>query len=124
MGGSVFFLCLAHRLELSLKDALNRTFFAAIDELLLQVNYVYQNSPKKCSELEVVVEELKACLAPSKLPTSGGTRPLHACGTWFVAHKVAALGRLIDRFGAYLAHFTTMTADRCVKVVVRQNLKG
>ena len=26
----------------------------------------------------------------------GGTRPLRACGTRFVAHKVVALTRLID----------------------------
>jgi len=29
--------CLAHRLELSVKDALKDTFFKEIDELLLQV---------------------------------------------------------------------------------------
>ena len=116
--------CLAHRLELSLKDALKTSFFTAIDELLLQVYYMYENSPKKCCELEVVVEELGACLEPSELPSSGGTRPLRACGTRFIAHKVAALGRLIDRFGAYLAHLTAMTADSCVKAIDRQKLKG
>ena len=31
------FWCLGHRLELSLKDALKTTFFASVDELLLQV---------------------------------------------------------------------------------------
>ena len=93
----VVFWCLAHRLELSLKDAFKSTFFTAIDELLLQV---YENSPKKYRELEVVVEELKGCLEPSELPASGGTRPLRACGTRFIAHKVAALGRLVDRLGA------------------------
>lgn len=82
-----FFWCLAHRLELFLKDA--------IDELL-QVYYMYENSPKKCCELEVVVEELKACLEPTELPTTGGSRPLRACGTRFVAHKVAALGGLYN----------------------------
>lgn len=83
----VFFWCLAHCLELSLKDA--------IDELL-QVYYMYENSPKKCCELEVVVKELKACLEPTELPTTGGSRPLRACGTRFVAHKVAALGGLYN----------------------------
>ena len=121
---AVVIWCLAHRLELSLKDALKSSFFTAIDELLLQVYYMYENSPKKCRELEVVVEELKACLEPSELPTSGGTRPLRACGTRFIAHKVAALGRLIDRFGTYLAHLTMMTEDSSIKAVDRQKLKG
>jgi len=43
--------CLVHRLELSGKDALKDTFFREIDELLLQVYYVYEKSPKKCHEL-------------------------------------------------------------------------
>ena len=51
--------CLAHRLKLSLKDALKTSFSTAIDELLLQVYYMHENSPKKCHELEVVVEELE-----------------------------------------------------------------
>ena len=44
---AVVFLCLAHRLELSLKDALKNTFFTAVDELLMQVYYIYEKSPKK-----------------------------------------------------------------------------
>jgi len=118
-----FFWCLAHCLELSLKDALKNTFFAAIDELLLQVYYMYENSPKKCRELEVVIEELKTCLEPTDLPTTGGSRPLRACGTQFVAHKVAALGRLIDRFGAYLGHLTMMAEDSSIKATDRQEIK-
>ena len=48
--------------------------------------------------------ELGACLDQSEFPASktGGSRPPSACGTRFIAHKVAALERLIDRFGAYL----------------------
>ena len=116
--------CLAHRLELSLKDALKATFFATIDELLLHVYYIYDKSPKKCRELEVVVEELKSCLNPAEMPKQGGTRPLRACGTRFVAHKVAALGRLIDRFGAYLSHLAALTEDTSIKSSDRQKLKG
>ena len=91
------FWCLAHGLELSLKDALKNTFFSSVDELLLQVYYVYEKSPKKCRELQEVVDELRVCLEPSELPLQGGNRPLRACGTRFVAHKIAALGRVIDR---------------------------
>ena len=38
--------CLAHRLELSLKDALKTTFFASFDEFLLQVYFMYENFPR------------------------------------------------------------------------------
>ncbi len=54
----VCFWCLAHRLELSLQDALKNTFFNTIDDLLLRLYYLYQNSPKKCRELEDVVVSL------------------------------------------------------------------
>ena len=36
----------------------------------------------------------------------GGNRPLRACGTRFVAHKVAALERIIERFGALVSHLS------------------
>ena len=38
--------CLAHRLELSVKDALRSTFFDQIDEMLLHLYYIYEKSPK------------------------------------------------------------------------------
>ena len=45
----VFFLmwCLAHRLELAVKDALKGTCFNLIDELLLRLYYLYDKSPKR-----------------------------------------------------------------------------
>ena len=40
--------CIAHRLELAIKDALKSTAFGLIDELLLRLYYLYEKSPKKC----------------------------------------------------------------------------
>ena len=39
--------CLAHRMELAIKDALNGTAFDLIDEMLLRLYYLYKKSPKK-----------------------------------------------------------------------------
>ena len=47
--------CLAHRLELGIKDALKGTYFDEIDEMLLRLYYIYNRSPKKCSELNDIV---------------------------------------------------------------------
>ena len=33
--------CLAHRLELAIKDALTGTFFDSLDEMLLRLYYLY-----------------------------------------------------------------------------------
>ncbi len=38
------FWCLAHRLELALKDALKDTLFQSVDDMLLRVYYVYEKS--------------------------------------------------------------------------------
>ena len=118
------FWCLAHRLELSVKDALQSTFFGTIDDALLRLYYIYNKSPKKCRQLEDIIFELKSCLEPSEMPIQGGSCPLRACGTRFVAHKVAALERVVDRFGAYLSHIVAMTEDTSLKPADRQKLKG
>ena len=102
----IVFLCFAHSLELAQKDTLSKTFFTTVDDLLFRIYYLYEKSPKKCHELNEVVAELKQCLEPGHLPAEGGNRPLRACGTRFVAHKVAALERIIERFGAYISHLS------------------
>ena len=57
------------------------------------------------------------------MPASGGNRPLRACGTRFVGHKVAAFNRLVDRYGAYLAHLLELTEDPRGKCCDKQRLK-
>jgi len=54
--------CLAHRLELSLKDVFCGTLFSTIYEILLRIYYIYSKAPQKCRQLKQVIEELKACL--------------------------------------------------------------
>ena len=44
--------CLAHRVELAVKDSLKRKLFDDIDEMLLRLYYIYEKSPKKCRGLE------------------------------------------------------------------------
>ena len=88
----------------------------------MQVYYVYEKSPRR--ELQDVVEELRACIEPIELPKNGGDRPLRACGTRFVLHKVSALGRVIDCFGAYIAHLVALTEDQSVPSSSRQKLRG
>ena len=118
------FWCLAHRLELALKDALKATLFTTIDDMLLRLYFLYEKSPKKRLELDAVVVSLRECLESTDLPMEGGNRPLRACGTRFITHKVAAIGRLLDRYGAYIAHLTSLTEDSSVRLADRQRIKG
>jgi hypothetical protein len=41
-----------------------------------------------------------------------------------VSHQVAALKRIIDRFGAYMNRLITLSEDSTLKAVDRQKLKG
>ena len=96
---AVSFWCLVHRLELSLKDALKGiNLYNTIDDLLMRAYYLYEKSPKKCHELDEVVASLRECLEEDEMPScrTKGNRPLRACGTRFVSHKVAAINRFID----------------------------
>ena len=87
----VFVWCLAHCLELALKDALKATYFSTLEEMLMRMYYLYAKAPKKCRELEEVISSLARCLDLSEFSESGGKRPIRACGTRFISHKVAAL---------------------------------
>ena len=51
--------CMAYRLELAVKDALKKTTFDLIDDMLLRLHLLYASSTKKCRELEEVVVDLK-----------------------------------------------------------------
>ena len=92
-----------------------------MDEFLLRVYYVYSKSPKNCKD---VVSELKKCLNPSEFPDGDGVRLLRACGPRFISHKVWAIERILDRFGAYLNHLLALIEDPKTKLVDRQKLKG
>jgi len=69
--------CMVHRLELAVKDASRKTSFDLVDEMLLRLYRLYDNSPKKCRQLEDVVLELRECLSIE----DGGTKPIRASGS-------------------------------------------
>ena len=79
--------CLAHRLELSVKDALKGTTFDLIDEMLLRLYYIYEKFPKKCRELDDVVLELKKFIEFD----DAGVRPVRASGPRWITHKLSAM---------------------------------
>ena len=116
----ISFWCLIHRLQLALKIY----FFSTIDDMLTQLYLLYEKSHKKCRAMDEIVDSLQTCLSNEDMPTAGGNRPLRACGTRFVGHKVMALNRLVDRYGAYLTHILELTEDSRVKASDKQKLKG
>ena len=92
--------CLAHRLELAVKDALKGTTFDAVDDMLLKLYYIYEKSPKKCRELEEVISDLKGCITFD----DKGVRPVRASGSRWISHKLNAMRRVLSKYGAYTSH--------------------
>ena len=110
--------CLAHRLELAVKDALQDTAFNFIDEMLLRLYYIYEKSPRKSRELEEIIGDLRGCLTFDDT----GVRPVQASGTRWVSHKVEAMKRVLSKFGAYTSHLAALSEDTTVRD--RAKLKG
>ena len=97
--------CMAHRLELAIKDALKGTSFDLVDEMLLRLYFIYDKSPKKCRELEGIVNDLKDCFQFD----DDGVRPLRASGSRWVCHKLNAMRRVLSKYGAYTSHLATLS---------------
>ena len=112
--------CLAHRLELAVKDALKQTSFDLIEEMLLRLHYVYERSPKKCRQLEEIIADLQQCLTLD----DAGIRPVRASGSRWVTHKLNAMKRVLSKFGAYTNHLTALSEDKSVKSSDRAKLRG
>ena len=90
--------CLAHRLELSIKDALIGTSFDVIDDMPLKLYYLYEKSPEKCRELAEISSDLKDCLT-----FDDGTRPLRASGSRWIAISQAQCNET-DPFKVWCIH--------------------
>ena len=64
------------------------------------------------------------CLGCDDFSPGRDVRPLRASGTRIVSHKVAAVCRVLERFGTYLHHLCSLTHDASVKSVDKQKLTG
>ena len=54
----------------------------------------------------------------------GGHFPVRSHGTRWITRKRKALQRVLDRYGAYIHHLSTLTEDSTLKPDDRQHLKG
>ena len=88
--------------------------------MLLRLYYLYQKSPKKLQELSSIVENLKEVF---DLP-GGGALPMRCNGSRWISHKRKALQRVIDKFGAYIAHLSTLCQDSSVKSADKARIQG
>ena len=85
--------------------------FNDVQEVLLRLYYLYKKSAKKPCELVDIVDDLKETFEFSK----GGDLPVRAQGSRWITHKRCALQWVVDRFGAYLNHLSTLAQDKSTK---------
>ncbi len=88
--------------------------------MLLRLFYLYNNSPKKSTQLAEIVKDLEAAFHFPK----GGNIPIRCCGTRWITHKRRAMQRIVDRFGAYVTHLEAIVNDSSIKHADKAKLTG
>ena len=78
--------------------------------MLFRLYYRYEKSPNKTRALVFIVEDLKKVF---EFPRAGNV-PVHSQGSRWINHKRKALQRVLDHYGAYIGHLTTLAEDSSV----------
>ncbi|XP_041376382.1 zinc finger protein 862-like [Gigantopelta aegis] len=107
----IYTWCVAHKLELALKDALNTTVFQKVDNMLLRLYYLYHKSPKKLQELKTLHNLVKDTFEFEE----GSLKPKRACGTRWISFKLSALRMVLDKYGVYMQHLQHLAGDKKCK---------
>jgi len=88
--------------------------------MLLRLYYFNEMSSKKVQELKGIVDDLKEAYDFNE----GGCIPVRSQGSRWIAHKRRALQKVIDQYGAYIAHLTSLCQDKSVRSEDRARLQG
>lgn len=92
--------CMAHRLELSIKDSVSSVSFQVkVDETLLALYLLYHNSPAMRAELQQIASDKNCKLL---LPTRVG-------GTRWVGHTLRAIKNLLGSYDVIVNHLTLIS---------------
>ena len=107
----LFVWCIAHCLELALKDAFRGTYFKEIDDCLLKLYCLYKKSPKRLRGLR----ELSNMCKDSWEFVEGSVKAKRASGTRWIIHKLNALKVLVDKFSIFIQHLESCSSDTSMK---------
>ena len=105
-----FVWCLAHRLELGIKDALS-DWIKPVKVNLQYLYYIYEKSSKKPRELK----ELFSILNEVHVFENQEVKPHRTNGTRWIEHKLKLLKNCIDKFGLYIHYIENILADTTKK---------
>jgi hypothetical protein len=93
--------CFNHRLELGVKDALTKTFLNNIIEMLQDLYYVYEKSPKRLRNLRELAEVLDDEVH----------KPERSHGTRWLAHKARACNTLLKSYNVIVTHIEQLATE-------------
>ena len=93
--------CMNHRLELAAKDACITSFLDEISTMLLNLHYMYEKSPKRLRELQMLAELMEESIH----------KPDKANGTRWLQHKSRALSTLLLGYPVIVAHLKSKSSD-------------
>ena len=88
--------------------------------MLLRLYSLYSKSPKKLRELTDLVSDLKEVF---EFP-EGGNAPIRSKGSCWISHKRQVLQRIIEQYGAYTSHLTTLVEDSSISNKDKTRQKG
>ena len=114
-----FIWCIAHRLELAIKNALQGTIFNTIDEMILRLFYLNQKAPKKLRQLRELHEMYKGAMNF----LSDSCKPKKASETWWISHKLGAMKTCLDKWGIYIQHLESLAEDKSYKPKDHEKMK-
>ena len=103
--------CLAHRLELGIKDALSDW----IKPVVVKLQYLYYMYEKSSKKLQQLKELFSTVLNEVYVFQNQEVKPHQATGTRWIAHKLKSLKNYIDKFGLYIHHIENILADTTKK---------
>ena len=80
-------------------------YFKEVDELLLRLYYLYENSPKRLRGLY----ELHTAYKQTFVFEQGSVKSKRATGTRWISHNLDALEILVDKYGLFIQHLETLS---------------
>lgn len=93
--------CFNHRIELAAKDAFQNSVFEDVDQMLVFLYKLYQNSSKRLKALKELGDALG-----EKVP-----KPVKASGTRWIGHRYNAIKILLKHYGSFMTHLQELAIN-------------
>ncbi|KAJ8317687.1 hypothetical protein KUTeg_005591 [Tegillarca granosa] len=106
--------CLAHRLELAIKDAFKATYIDTVIEMLESIYYFYKGTAKRFKEAKNIADLLGEHF----------TKPEKANGTRWVDHKLRAVTKLINNWHIIVTQMENYAEDNSNRQTDRAKITG